>query len=184
MATTALVPIGQQSAAVLAHSFNRAEAYARASKAENTRRGYRSDWSQFEAWCQGAGLDSLPARPETVALYISHLAESHKPATIGRHLAAIASAHKARGLTSPASMQHGAVSAVWQGIKRTHGTAQTQKAPLMTPDLRSMVRTLSDRVIGSRDRALLLTGFAGAFRRSELVGRIVRISNSPPMAWW
>jgi len=170
MAALALVPIRQESAALLAHSVNRAEAYARNSKAENTRRGYTSDWRQFDAWCTSAGLASLPAAPETVALYIGALAETHKPATIGRHLAAIASAHKARGHNSPASMQHGAVSAVWKGIKRTHGTAQAQKAPLLTAGLRTVVGTLPDRLIGTRDRALLLVGFAGAFRRSELVG--------------
>jgi integrase len=66
-------------------------------------------------------------------------------------------------------MQHGAVSAVWHGIRRAHGTAQTQKAPLLVPDLRRITSYLSDRSIGIRDRALLLVGFAGAFRRSELV---------------
>jgi integrase len=170
MAALALIPIGQESAALLAHSYSRAEAYERNSKAENTRRGYRSDWRSFDAWCTSAGLPSLPATPETVALYISAIAETHKPATIGRHLAAIASAHKARGHSSPASMQHGAVSAVWKGIKRTHGTAQLQKAPTLTANIRAMVGTLPDRLIGTRDRALLLVGFAGAFRRSELVG--------------
>jgi integrase len=67
-------------------------------------------------------------------------------------------------------MQHGAVSAVWKGIKRTHGTAQAQKAPTLTANIRAMVGALPDRLIGIRDRALLLAGFAGAFRRSELVG--------------
>jgi len=172
MAAVALIPIPQsESTALLAHSFNRAEAYSRASKAPATRRGYQSDWRRFAAWCASAGLDSLPAQPETVAFYISHLAETHKPATVGRHLASIASAHKGRGFSSPASMQHGAVASVWQGIKRTHGTAQVQKQPLLTADMRAMVRTLSpDRLISTRDRALLLVGFAGAFRRSELVG--------------
>jgi integrase len=103
-------------------------------------------------------------------LYISGLAEKHKPATIGRHLAAIASAHKARGYSSPASMQHGVVAQVWHGIRRTHGTVQAQKQPILTPDLRAMVGTLSDRLLAKRDRALLVVGFAGAFRRSELVG--------------
>src|SRR5690242_4985724 len=99
MATAALVPIGPDplAALVLSQGINRAEAYARASKADNTRRGYCSDWKQFDAWCSSAGVDSLPAKPETVACYISQLAATHKPATVGRHLAAIASAHKARG---------------------------------------------------------------------------------------
>jgi hypothetical protein len=169
MAAAALIPISQsESAALLAHS-QRAEAYSRASKAEATRRGYHSDWGRFAAWCASAGLESLPAKPETVAFYISAMAEKYKPATIGRHLASIASAHKSRGFPSPASMQHGAVASVWQGIKRTHGTAQTQKQPILTADMRAMVRTLApDRLIGTRDRALLLLGFAGAFRRNEL----------------
>lgn len=168
----ALVPLTDSKGGrlALAQSFDRAQAYARNSRAENTRRGYASDWRQFDAWCTAAALASLPAAPESVALYISHLAEKHRPATIGRHLAAIASAHKSAGYDSPASMQHRAVAAVWQGIRRTHGTAQTQKAPLLTPNLRNMVGSLTGRLIGIRDRALLLVGFAGAFRRSELVG--------------
>jgi integrase len=170
MACAALIPIQQESAAILAHSFTRAEAYSRASKAENTRRNYRSHWQQFAAWCGSAGLESLPAKPETVAGYIAQLAETHKPGTIGCHLTAIASAHKSRGYPSPASMQHGAVSAVWQGIKRTHGTAQEQKAPLLVPDLRRIAENLPDKLIGVRDRALLLLGFASACRRSEIVG--------------
>ncbi len=67
-------------------------------------------------------------------------------------------------------MTHGAVAAVWHGIRRTHGVSQTQKAPLCVPDLRRITATLPDKLIGLRDRALLLIGFAGAFRRSELVG--------------
>jgi integrase len=151
-------------------SADQAQAYVENSKAPNTRRGYNSDWRTFAAWCTSTGLDSLPARPETVALYIAALAEKHKPATIGRHLAAIASAHKAQGFNSPASMQNGAVSAVWHGIRRVHGTVQAQKEPILTPDLRAMVGTLPDRLLAKRDRALLVVGFAGAFRRSELVG--------------
>jgi site-specific recombinase XerD len=173
MAAAVLVPFEAPETPALVlvrRSAEQAQAYSENSKAPNTRRGYRSDWRTFAAWCTAAGVASLPATPETVALYISGLAETHKPATIGRHLAAIASAHKARGFNSPASMQHGAVSAVWHGIRRTLGTVQDQKQPILTPDLRAMVATLPDKLIGQRDRALLLVGFAGAFRRSELVG--------------
>ncbi len=76
---------------------------------------------------------------------------------------------KACGMDSPASMRHGAVASVWHGIKRTHGTAQAQKAPVLVENLRAMVRALRPGLIGIRDRALLLIGFGGAFRRSELV---------------
>jgi integrase len=152
-----------------AASADRAQAYARAAKAPATRRAYASDWRDFQAWCQAAGLAALPAEPRTVALYIAALAETHKPATISRRMAAIAAAHKATGLESPASMRHGAVSSVWQGIRRTHGASQNSKAPVLVDNLRSMVQSLRPGVIGIRDRALLLVGFAGAFRRSELV---------------
>jgi site-specific recombinase XerD len=174
MAAAALIPYQEPETPALVlvrRSAEQAQGYAENSKAPATRRGYASDWKNFTAWCASAGLDSLPARPETVALYISGLAETHKPATIGRHLASIASAHKARGLSSPASMQHGSVASVLHGIRRVKGTAQDQKQPILTPDLRAMVAAMPDeKIINLRDRALLVVGFAGAFRRSELVG--------------
>lgn len=166
----ALIPFQDSAAVLLRGSYDRAEAFARESKAPNTRRGYASDWRQFESWCTAAGVSSLPAEPRIVALYIANLAGKHKPATVSRHMAAIASAHKARGIESPASMRHGVVAQVWHGIRRTLGTAQTQKAPLMVPELRRIMDVLPDNLLGVRDRALLLVGFAGAFRRSELVG--------------
>jgi integrase len=167
--STALVPTDRAPSALLAPAADRAQAYARNSKAPATRRGYASDWRTFTAWCEHSGISSLPAAPETVALYIADLAESHKPATVSRHMAAIAAAHKACGHQSPASMRHGAVASVWQGIKRTHGTAQNAKSPVLVDDLRAMMQKLRPGLIGTRDRALLLVGFAGAFRRSELV---------------
>lgn len=167
-AVVALIPV-PPFAEVAAHATERAHAYARNSKAPATRRGYASDWRTFQAWCERAGLSWLPAAPETVAFYIADLAECHKPATVSRHMAAIAAAHKARGWESPAAMRHGAVASVWQGIRRTKGTAQNAKAPVLIDNLRSMVSHLRPALIGMRDRALLLVGFAGAFRRSELV---------------
>jgi integrase len=164
----ALIPI-DRTGGVIGPAVDRSRAYAEAATASATRRAYASDWRQFEAWCTGAGLPALPAAPQTVALYIAALAESHRPATISRRMAAIAAAHKAIGQENPASMRHGAVASVWHGIGRTHGTAQDAKAPVLVENLRSMVRSLRPGVIGVRDRALLLVGFAGAFRRSELV---------------
>jgi integrase len=158
-----------QPADIIAPAVDRARSYAANAKAPATRRAYASDWHHFEAWCSGAGLPSLPAAPETVAVYIAALAETHRPATLSRRMAAIAAAHKAIGQESPASMRHGAVASVWRGIRRTHGVAQHAKAPVLVENLRAMVRSLRPGVIGIRDRALLLIGFAGAFRRSELV---------------
>lgn len=168
--SSAAVVIAPENSPALAVSIDRARTYAANAKATATRRGYSSDWRRFEAWCSTAGLCPLPADPETVAVYIAGLAEGHKPATIARHMAAVASRHRACGFDSPATMKHGAVASVWAGIRRTHGTAQAAKAPVLVPDLRTMVQAMPDTLLGVRDRALLLVGFAGAFRRSELVG--------------
>lgn len=106
--------------------------------------------------------------PETVAAYIAECAGRLKPGSIQRQLNAIAEAHKAAGLESP---PHNAiVRNTMKGIRRTLGTAPVQKAPTMTDDIRAMVNATDAGIIGARDRALILLGFAGAFRRSELVG--------------
>ena len=142
--------------------------YIRASKAENTLRGYQSDWRAFCAWCEGQNMCPLPAVPESVAAYIAECAEHLKPGSIQRRLNAIAEAHKAAGVDSPT---HDAlVRNTMKGIRRTLGTAPVQKTAALTADIRSMVDSLENGTIAVRDRALILLGFAGAFRRSELVG--------------
>ena len=142
--------------------------YAEHAKSDNTRRAYRADWNHFTAWTDTHRLTALPATPETVALYLSHLAETHKCSTLQRRLAAISQAHAAKGYESPTKTA--VVRAVWQGIRRAKGVAPACKEPAITEVLRRMVAHLPDTLAGKRDRALLLVGFAGAFRRSELVG--------------
>jgi len=111
----------------------------------------------------------MPATPETLALYLTDLADNgRKVAGISRALASISQAHKAAGYASPRSTA--SVQAVMRGIRRKLGVAQVQKAPVLVADLRRMASSLSSTLKGTRDRALLLLGFAGAFRRSELVG--------------
>ena len=144
-----------------------------AAKAESTRRAYRADWNHFEAWSRQHSLAALPATPETVALYITDLAASHKPSTLRRRLTVISRAHQAAGRPSPASMQQALVSETLKGIRRTLGTAQAGKRPLYTEQVRAMIRALPENLQGLRDRALLLIGFAGGFRRSELAGLAV-----------
>jgi site-specific recombinase XerD len=148
-------------------------AFLAAAKAPSTRRAYRADWDHFEAWCRSHDVISLPAAPETVALYITDLAASHKPATLRRRLTVISRAHQAAGHPSPASMQQALVSETLKGIRRTNGTAQVGKLPLFTAHVRAMLQTLPDNLQGIRDRALLLMGFAGGFRRSELAALAV-----------
>jgi integrase len=165
-----LVSTGQGGAvARLEDLAQRARAFVEAAKAENSRRAYRSDWRQFESWCRSQGLVHLPATPETVTLYIAALAADHKPSSLQRKLTSITKAHQAAGCPSPASMQHALVSETLKGIRRTFGTAQPGKEPLLTADILQILDSLDDGLLGCRDRALLLVGFAGGFRRSELV---------------
>ena len=145
-----------------------ATAYAMQSKSANTRRAYKTDWADFTSWCDGHDLASLPAAPQSVSLYLADRADILKVSTLQRRLTAVSQAHQGAG--EHLDTRHPAIKETWAGIKRVHGTAQKGKAPVVTADVRAMVATLKDNLIGTRDRALLLVGFAGALRRSELVG--------------
>jgi site-specific recombinase XerD len=166
--TAIIGPIENTGAAVVPLPLERVREYVRASKAENTLRGYRSDWRHFCSWCESRGLVPMPAAPESVAAYIAECAGHLKAGSIQRRLNAIAEAHKAAGLETPTHA--GLVRNTLKGIRRTLGTAPSLKAPALTDDVRAMVEATDAGVIGARDRALVLLGFAGAFRRSELVG--------------
>jgi len=148
--------------------------YVRAAKASATLRAYQSDWADFSAWCRRQGLNELPADPATVALYLASLAEDHKPATLSRRLTSIARAHEAAGLASPATMRQAVVSETLKGIRRTHGTAQHGKTALLIADLVQLVAHVAPGLLGTRDRALALVGYAGGLRRSELAALQVR----------
>jgi site-specific recombinase XerD len=142
--------------------------FIRASKSESTLRGYQSDWRSFCSWCESRQLCAVPASPETVATFIAECAASLKVGSIQRRLNAITEAHKAVGLESPT--HHGMVANTLKGIRRTRGTAPVQKTATLIADIRTMIESTDAGLIGQRDRALILLGFAGAFRRSEIVG--------------
>ena len=152
----------------MAEIVSEARDFVAASRAENTTRAYRTGWAQFTAWCDKHGVVALPAGAETVALYVADLAKDAKPATIDLRLAGISAAHRAAGYDSPTKAE--AVRLVRRGVRRTLGTAQRRVRPVTVPELRTMVGGLGTDSAGCRDRALLLLGFAGALRRSELVG--------------
>jgi site-specific recombinase XerD len=140
-----------------------------AAKASSTRKAYRNDWRDFESWCAAHRLPSLPSTPQTVALYIADCVSHLAPATITRRLASITKAHQAAGFKdSPASTKHFVVGEVLKGARRTLGVAQKCKDPLLMNDVRRLVAACPSRLIGQRDRALVLVGFSGAFRRSEI----------------
>jgi site-specific recombinase XerD len=138
-------------------------------KAASTRKAYRTDWRAFESWCCGYQVPSLPSTPEIVALYIADCVSHLAAATISRRLSSITKAHQAAGFdNSPASTRHFVVSEVLKGARRTLGVAQKCKDPLLMTDVRRLITACPSRLLGIRDRALVLVGFAGAFRRSEL----------------
>jgi site-specific recombinase XerD len=144
------------------------QAYQRASKADATVRAYRGDAAVFEAWCGRYGFRPLPASPEAVAGFLVAEAEAGRAAsTIGRRLAAIKYAHKLARVPDPTEDE--AVRATMKGIRRKVGTAPDQKAAATADVLAAMLMRTPDTLTGKRDRALLALGFAGAFRRSELV---------------
>jgi site-specific recombinase XerD len=162
----ALEPPPELTAATLSSA---ARAFAVAASADNTKRAYRGDWADFTAWCERIGRVALPAAPETLADYIAGLASpprSLKASTINRRCAAIARAHRMAGYETPL---RGIARETMAGIRRELGTAPDQVAPIAVRELRAMVEALPDTTKGTRDRALLLLGFAGALRRSELV---------------
>jgi site-specific recombinase XerD len=151
----------------------RVSRYANNAKAENTRKAYRVDWDDFGLWCDIHGRQPLPATPETVVAYLEGLADAGaKVATIKRRLASISLAHQMRGHETANPARSGLVTTSMQGIRRTLGTAQTQKAPLVTAELTRLVavcKEFSSPLLAARNRALLLVGCSGGFRRSELV---------------
>ena len=147
----------------------------RAAKAPSTRKAYQSDFRIYDSWCTDHGLASLPSAPETIALYIASCVVARlAPATIARRLASISKAHQAAGFeNSPASTEHFVVGEVLKGARRTLGVAQKSKDPLLLNDIRRLLDSCPKNLLGLRDRALILTGFAGAFRRSELCAMAV-----------
>jgi len=143
-------------------------AYQRASKADSTVRAYTSDARVFQDWCARYGFRSLPASPEAVAGFLAHEAEAGRStSTIGRRLAAIRYAHKL--VKQPDPTDDEGVHALMKGIRRRVGVAPTQKAAATADILAALLMRTPDSLTGKRDRALLALGFAGAFRRSELV---------------
>ncbi|WP_244669946.1 site-specific integrase [Kaistia sp. 32K] len=146
--------------------------YADAESADGTRRAYASDFRDFHTWCRGVGAASLPASVETVAAYFAVLADRGlKVSTIDRRSAAIGWVHRRAGFEPPVNAE--TVKSVLRGIRRTIGEAKRQKAPATVDAIALMMRRVPKTLAGRRDRALLLVGFAGALRRSELVGLMV-----------
>lgn len=148
--------------------------YIQKAISESTLKFYKIDFRIFTKWCDDFGVVPLPATPETVARFLAAQASnSIKPATLIRRLAAIRMFHEMAGHLSPT--EHKGVKGVLKGIKREKGVFQRKKAPATAGRIENMIAHCdTNTLIGLRDKALLLLGFAGAFRRSELVALTVK----------
>ena len=140
------------------------------SKAKNTVRAYESDFKDFSLFCLKNGLNSLPTEPKTVSIYITHLSKNLKFSTLKRRIASIKVVHKMKG--HYLDSKHPVIMENLLGIKRINGSYQKSKKPLLINDLKLIIKVIDKEKIDYKkyqNRALLLIGFAGGFRRSELV---------------
>ena len=135
------------------------------SKANNTLRAYQSDFRDFTTFCSKNGFSSMPTQPKILALYITHLSKSSKYSTLKRRIASISVIHKVKG--HYLDTKHPIIMENLHGIKRTLGSRQKAKKPILINDLKLIINVIDKEKI--RDKALILIGFAGGFRRSELV---------------
>lgn len=134
----------------------------------NTLRAYGSDFRAWERWCRTQDRAPFPASEESVADYLRELAGSASASTVGRRLAAIAWAHKAKGVRLDTKAP--VIAFALARIRREHGAASHGKAPITTAEIKAMMVKLPDTTAGLRDRAVILVGYAGALRRSEIAG--------------
>tara|TARA_B100001093_G_scaffold519257_1_gene607404 strand:+ start:2666 stop:3583 length:918 start_codon:yes stop_codon:yes gene_type:complete len=141
------------------------------SKAANTLRAYRSDFNDFEIFCSKNNFKSLPSDPKIITLYLTHLSKIMKFSTLKRRLASISVVHKLKG--HYIDIKHPLIMENLLGIKRVIGSAQRGKKPILINDLKLIIKAISSSNIKflrkTRDIAIILIGFAGGFRRSELV---------------
>ena len=151
------------------------------SRASNTLRAYRSDFKDFSTFCSKNGLSSMPSDPKIIALYITHLSKLSKYSTLKRRIASISVIHKLKG--HYLDTKHPIIMENLHGIKRRLGSRQKAKKPILINDLKIIIKTIDEEKVLDkynienkikrqnklRDKALILLGFAGGFRRSELV---------------
>jgi integrase len=146
----------------------KSQAYQDAADAASTLRAYAADLTNFEAWCAKHGFIAMPATPEVVGAYLAAAGEGYAMPTLRRRVAAIARACGVAG--HPLDTKHPAIRETLRGIGRKHGSPARRAAALTTTEIRKLSRACGTDLAGARDRALFLLGFAGALRRSELVG--------------
>ncbi len=170
---------------------DRARGYVEAASSANTRKAYASDWKHFSAWCRRSNLAPLPPHPQTVGLYITACAsgaaergvKANSVSTIERRLSSLSWNFSQRGLTLDRKDRH--IATVMAGIRNSHARPPVQKEAVMATDIIAMIETLDRSTLrGLRDRAMLLIGFAGGLRRSEIVGLDLKADQTDDGRGW
>ncbi|WP_434802972.1 tyrosine-type recombinase/integrase [Paracoccus albus] len=168
--------------------------YARAAASDNTLKAYAKDWAHFARWCRMKGAEPLPPSPEMIGLYLADLASGSGPSpsqsasrplsvsTIDRRLSGLAWNYAQRGFFLDRKNRH--IATVLAGIKRKHARPPVQKEAILAEDILAMVATLPFDLRGLRDRAILLLGYAGGLRRSEIVSLDVHKDDTPDSGGW
>jgi site-specific recombinase XerD len=174
MTAQAIATREQNQPAIIQDLLASASELASQSRTDSTKNAYASDWSDFVDFADSVGADTLPAQPETVVLYVTHLSKSrgYKVSTIRRRLVAISQFHKLQGYRPPTS--DAKVTSVVKGIARQCANdkerSKDEKRPITEKMIKQWVAMLEDTPRDIRDKAVILIGFAGAFRRSEIAG--------------
>ncbi|MBL4766438.1 MAG: tyrosine-type recombinase/integrase [Rhodobacteraceae bacterium] len=168
-----IAPAGLAGSGSLDRLIVTAKDYARQATAENTNAAYKADWAHFSSWCRRRGADPLPPSPELIGLYIANCAspDDGAPAlsvsTIERRLSGLAWHSQQRGFALARKDRH--IATILAGIKRKHARPPVQKEAVLAEDILDMIATLSFGLRDQRDRTILLIGYAGGLRRSEIV---------------
>ena len=141
------------------------------SKSPNTLRAYQADFNDFSAFCTKNGLSSMPTEPKILSIYLTHLASTSKFSTLKRRIASISVIHRLKG--HYLDTKHPIIMENLHGIRRVKGTNQKAKKPILINDLKAIINSIDEinqpEKKKIRDKAIILIGFSGGFRRSELV---------------